>query len=754
MKKLNLWILLLLPSFLIAEKLSSVKLLNSTSTATTIEFVPNNFVLKEVNTPQGRANIVSISDGASLLIKGAPDLPQITKSIIIPNSGNMQLSIASSNYYDIENVLIAPSKGNVKRNVNISDVAYTYSETYSKNEFFPTIIASLNSPYILRDFRGQAISVCPFQYNPQTKVLRVYTKIVVTANLETTAGGINEIKNPAAPIADAEFQSMYARQFLNYTTFQQNTRYTPVSGNGSMLVICFDAFNSAMQPFISWKNKKGIETKMISKSIAGNSPSAIKTYIATYYSSHPNLKYVLLVGDAEQIPSSSTFAGDSDNDYGYINGNDSYPELFIGRFSATTITHVQTMVNRTLMYEKTPQPNGTWYKKGITIGSEQGPGDNNEMDYEHQRLIKNNLLAYTYNNVSENYDGSQGGADASGDPSPTDIGTQIDNGVGLITYTGHGSDYSFVSSQFSTYDIGLLNNTEKYPFIWSVACVNGDFVYNSECFAEAWLRAGTPAAPKGALATFMSTINQSWDPPMKGQDAMVDILTESVSGNIQRTFGGLSINGCLEMNDAYQSAGFEMTDTWTTFGDPSVMVYTNTPAPMVVNHSATEALGTTAITISCNVNGALVCLSANGVILGTGISNGTSAVITMPSASAGIIDVTATAYNKMPYMGTINVSGTATSVEEGVNAFTFNVYPVPANNDLNISLSVSSAKSDKIKIALYNNMGQQVMLIADENINSTLFNKSVDVSGIASGMYFCKIETANFIENKSVVIYK
>ena len=52
-------------------------------------------------------------------------------------------------------------------------------------------------------------------------------------------------------------------------------------------------------------------------------------------------------------------------------------------------------------------------------------------------------------------------------------------------------------------------------FIISVACVNGNFV-NSTCFAEAWLRAEDNDEPTGAIATLMSTINQSWNPPMRG----------------------------------------------------------------------------------------------------------------------------------------------------------------------------------------------------------------------------------------------
>lgn len=741
----------LLPGILAAGTPTQIKLVN-TNTAITIEFLPGDFVFKKVNTPQGEAQVISLDKGTTLLMAGAPDLQKLTTSVIIPDRAEMDLKIVSSNYYDLPNILIAPSKGNLKRNINPADIPYTYGSWYAENSFFPSSIETLNAPYILRDYRGQTISICPFQYNPQSKILRVYTDIIVALTLKNPTGGQNPFERTNAEnIADKEFEAIYQHQFINYASQQENLRYTPVSENGSMLIICHDAFSSDMLPFVTWKNQKGIETKLVLKSVAGANASAIKTYISNYYSTHPNLKYVLLVGDAAQVPSSTTSAGDSDANYGYINGSDSYPELFIGRFSATSSTHVQTMVNRTVNYEKTPQAAGTWYKKGISIGSEQGPGDDNEMDFEHQRIIRNKLLAYTYNNVTENYDGSQGGIDVSGDPSSSSIATQVNNGVGIITYTGHGSDDQFVSSGFSTNDIHTLTNTEKTPFIWSVACVNGDFVNNNECFAEAWLRMGTPSQPKGALATFMSTINQSWNPPMEGQDAMVDILVESVSGNIPRTFGGLSLNGCMQMNDAYQSSGYEMTDTWTIFGDPSVMVFTNTPAPMVTNHINLTPVGTTSITVSNNVAGALVCLSMNGVILGTGISNGTSAIITIPAAVAGVIDVTATAFNKMPYFGIINVS-TTTAIAENQNIDFLAVYPVPASNTLNVSFKL--IKTSTIKVALYNNIGQEMMQLANEEVAGGAFTKNFDITTLPAGIYFCKIETGNTLITKYVIIQK
>ena len=59
-----------------------------------------------------------------------------------------------------------------------------------------------------------------------------------------------------------------------------------------------------------------------------------------------NLAYLLLVGDITQIPSKSLgggwSSGESDNWYAYMSGNDSYPEFFVGRFSAENLSHVNT----------------------------------------------------------------------------------------------------------------------------------------------------------------------------------------------------------------------------------------------------------------------------------------------------------------------------------------------------------------------------------------------------------------------------
>ena len=80
------------------------------------------------------------------------------------------------------------------------------------------------------------------------------------------------------------------------------------------------------------------------------------------------------------------------------------------------------------------------------------------------------------------------------------------------------------------------------PAILSVACINGQF-NGYTCFAEAWLRATHNGEPSGAIATYMSSINQSWNPPMDAQDESIDLLVAEA----KTTFGGICYNGSCMM---------------------------------------------------------------------------------------------------------------------------------------------------------------------------------------------------------------
>ena len=347
------------------------QLVSSSIDQSIIHFSIDGFFSTQVSTPGGQAVVISLEGATSILQKGAPDLPKMTASVIIPDMAAMGIEVLDAQYQDYENFMAAPSKGNLTRDIDPSAVPYEYGPEYTTDAFFPGNLAGLRDPYIVRDYRGQTVIVYPFQYNPVTRVLRVYTDITVKITRSSDVP-VNPLVRITPEIkSDIDFNPVYQRHFLNQGA--NASRYTPVPEFGNMLIICYGAFMDAMQPFIDWKKQEGYPVEIVDVGTIGNS-TAIKSFIANYYNTK-GLTFVLLVGDNAQVPASSTSAGVSDNNYAYIVGSDHYPDLFIGRFSAENVAQVETQVQRTLMYEQNPPIANDWFSIATGIGSDQGPGD-------------------------------------------------------------------------------------------------------------------------------------------------------------------------------------------------------------------------------------------------------------------------------------------------------------------------------------------------------------------------------------------
>jgi hypothetical protein len=398
----------------------------------------------------------------------------------------------------------------------------------------------------------------PVQYNPVTQKTRIYTDVT----LELTPSGkkgINTLKEKNIPgKASRTFNQIFKQHFINYN--ETDLKYTSLPEDGTnMLIICYSDFMDEMQPFVEWKRCIGYNVEIINYSEIGSS-SSLKTYVGNYYSNN-GLDFLLLVGDHTQVPSSSTSAGVSDNNYGYISGNDHYLDIFVGRFSAEQKSDVTTQVDRTINYEKEINSSANYIYGGVGIASNEGgsSGDDSESDEEHMNNIETDLEDYGYS-IDRVY---QDGGNAS------DLTNHLNAGRGLINYVGHGNSTSWSSMTYTSDDVNSLKNTNKLPFIFSVACLNGNFT-NTTCFAETWLRATYNNQPAGAIAFSGSTINQYWAPPMCAQDEINDLL---VTDNWMK-YGSVFVNGMFQMIDEYGTDGEDMADTWVCFGDPSLHLRT------------------------------------------------------------------------------------------------------------------------------------------------------------------------------------
>ena len=643
------------------------QLVSSTEGSIKVNVQVPGFYTTNVTTPRGEAKIVSMPKAISTAQAGEPNLPMTGIPAIIGDRARMSVRIVFAQYRDFENIEVAPSKGDFSRQIDPATVPYTYGECYNQDAFFPANNVGLYEPYIIRDFRGQNMVVYPFAYNPVTKTLRVYYDMTIEMfKVDDNGENVMEARKSNTVKMDADFKSMYQRHFINYEASM--AKYSPVDEEGDLLIICHDNFISAMTDFVNWKKTRGVNTTIVGTSTVGSTSSAIKTYIQNQYNANNNLTHVLLVGDVAQIPGysysggGSSYSGLGDNAYGQIVGNDIYNDVFIGRFSAGNTTHVATQVQKVLTYERDLTTSATWCQNGLGVSTTAGSGGHfSEDDYQHIENLRTDLLNYGYSTVYQDY------KNVSGYPSSTTttISNHINSGVGIINYCNHGSQTEWQSHYYNNGHVNALTNNNMLPFIFSVACLNGQYDYSSDCFAETWMRAtnNSTGVPTGAVGTLMSYISQPWIPPMWAQDEFVDILIESYSNNIKHTWGGAAINGLFAIFDNYSTSTTSAVGTyqaWILYGDPTLMLRTKTPQAMTVTHPGSINLAATTYTVNVtNGNGALATITdANHNILGSAtVSNG-SANITL-TAPGQIQDLTLCVfgYNKVTYLGNISVVG-------------------------------------------------------------------------------------------------
>ena len=81
-------------------------------------------ILNEVDTDMGEAVIPRVLGDTPLLRAGAPDVSKVDATVIIDAASGTALEVIDVEFQDIPNVEVAPSKGNLYRNVTPADVPF------------------------------------------------------------------------------------------------------------------------------------------------------------------------------------------------------------------------------------------------------------------------------------------------------------------------------------------------------------------------------------------------------------------------------------------------------------------------------------------------------------------------------------------------------------------------------------------------------------------------------------------------------
>lgn len=585
---------------------------------------------------------------AITLEKGAPELPYSGTALQLLGSGNVSVKIESVKYREIDVLPVLPSKGMLTRNIDPATVPLVEGESYSDDKWFPENSVQLEKPYNIRDVRGVAARIYPFSYNSATGKLRIAEQIVFSVIEENkiAARSGNSVKSD-------EFKTVLENRFINAEE-PLMLRYTTVPDGDKMAIITANEYRDASDKLAQWKNRKGIATTVYNyPSETGSGASTLKSFIQGLYDQE-GITYVTLVGDWEDIPSKLMNYADGsggsadDNDvssdptYTYLSGNDLYPDIFIGRLSVESASQAETVVNKILTYEMSPEVGADWYEKAVAIGSNEGT----PTDYQWlSDSINPVLLNSHYKSVDEIYQGFG--------ESNSKFSSQLNEGRGYVNFMGHGNNDSFLFGggspfRYRSRDVNALRNGDRLPVVVPLACQFGTFKGRT-VVSEAWLR-----QPNGGAIVIMgSTPLMDWTP---GQYAEVE-MGKLISRHAHSSMGAYFYNSEMKMLDV--SRGDKTMNTWTYFGDPSLQFITSTPTQLELNVAGEVSVGTNTLTVS-GESGALVTIySAELGIQKSKLISGGSVDFTFDANDVGKLYVTGTKRNTAPYLDSIDVSDVA-----------------------------------------------------------------------------------------------
>ncbi|MCE9615797.1 MAG: hypothetical protein K8T26_16125 [Lentisphaerae bacterium] len=588
--------------------------------------------------------------------QGRPQVPRLAVDLMVAGEGNVTCEVLEQ---DAQTVSVTHYRLAVVTRHGQPPESIPQERTPRAliSGLYPPAVAGCGEPFVLRRVRGVSLAIHPFQHDVQAERMRVTTNLLIRVRTVGT-GGRNALAASGAWEQDGAFADTYRHQFVNAR--ERAVTYDHVPDTGSMLVVAYDAFYDATLPYVYWKRQKGIPTEIVPVSSIGPTASNLQSFIQAYYASN-GVTYVQLVGDADQVRSLAGVKGimsreftPADPLYVLLAGDDYYADAFIGRFPGRTVAEISNMVQRSIQYELAASTNGTWHHEACGVASSLLAGGSH--DYDRMELIRAALTNSTYTLVDQIYD-----------PSATlpQLLAALNAGRGLVNYQGDGIITAWLTpaARLTTADLLALTNTARLPFVYIVGCQNGAFHYASDCHAEAWLKGGTVAAPRGGVAVSASTHLQWALPPTTAQAEFVDLLV----GQTFRTLGALGFNAMMKAVSIHTDAnpdppgttGEELYEQSHLFGDVTLMPWTDTPRPLTVTHTGHLKQAQRAYAVHVpGVAGALCALydPATHVLLGTAATDGDGDALVPVDHRAGTpLTLTVTAFNHVPYVAPVLV---------------------------------------------------------------------------------------------------
>lgn len=555
---------------------------------------------------------------------GEPAVPFRSDMFYVPAGCKAQVTLLTSTYRDTT-LVISPATPNPPDDgstIVIDSIApYT--------GYFPNTVLKCNS---LQNYHGvglQNVTIIPIKYNYSQHKVRAYTEIKyrVTFVPDNARSG-SEDNNPSG-ISDltSKFLSNITLNYSAHTTPKRSTSdstWHSVRDEPKYLIITTNEYYPAIQDFIEWKCLKGYEVEVEKLPKGSWNPVNIKFAVELHNEPSNKLDYLLIIGSNDDVPGMPfTFTSRdevhhavTDYEYGITAAADTIPQIFRGRITGDSLPEIIPALKKIIQYEKNPSMDVDFYKTALHCAEYQDCNTDVDVEdgYEDRAFVltSENIRSHIVDNGFNVYRQYKTSATITpfhwsphysrGDTIPQElqpgifpwngcadsIKSIINNGALYVLYRGHGELNCWACPSFYNYDFSFLQNGNKLPVIFSIACLTGKYNYSSECFVEKALK----KSDGGCVGIFAAT-----DVSFSGyNDALILCMFNAIWPDFQLAYpfrffpsyvnssipvyelGQILDQGLLKKRQTYGLSDNQITDKlFHCFGDPSMRIYTEKP---------------------------------------------------------------------------------------------------------------------------------------------------------------------------------
>ena len=624
-----------------------------------INYELGQFSLSQISYRGEEMSEISISSICIPNEAGLPNLPVESRMIAIPQGAQAKIAVVHAERQTFHDVNIAPAL-RLQAEDEVPEANYEKDmKVYGKNAFYPENPFTVGQAYI-RGVNAVNVAITPFQYNPVTKELVVYTDVELSISYEGGNGhfGEDRLRSPYwDPILAAELMNYDQLPAIDYEARMQQWLRDGADGAEYLIITPNnDAWAPYAQQLKEFRMKQGILTEVYRlDQIPASSTSELKTWFHNAYHNWEIAPVaVCLFGDhntnmTQGIPAETTshpYNGSciTDNFYSDAQGGDNLPDMIFSRLVAQNATELPVFVSKQIDYETNPNMDPTFYNAPITalgwqterwfqICSEVFGGYMRNHGYNPQRInclyngsTPGNIWSEAQNtNDVVNYFGPNGQNYIPLDPqdlggwtggTPEQVVQAVNNGTFWVQHRDHGLDEGWGEPAVRNQHIDQMNNVGKLPFVMSINCQTGMFNYtgsNGNCFTEKWMRRTYNGENAGAVGVLSPTeVSYSFV-----NDAFVWGVYDLFDGDFMPTYGPFqpaaprtgnwmpafgNVAGkyfLAQSSWPYNTDSKDITYTmFTAHCDAFLRIFTHVPETMPVNHQSVQLAGLNTIQIT------------------------------------------------------------------------------------------------------------------------------------------------------------